>query len=90
MSYTKITPENADTLVVANSVMVHCSELLAENELNDIDFDFAIKVDRRDGDGVYLRVPGVTGFVPYISDTPRYTVDYLSNGYWWVKNVLTS
>lgn len=89
MIYTKVTPQNAYELVIADSILVHTSNII-ESYNNDSEFDFAIKVVQIIGSGAYIFVPGTADNLSWISSTPRFEIDFFTDGFWWQKTNSTS
>ncbi len=80
MRYVKITPENADVLVVDGSILAHCKEILPENEADEIIVDRVVDVDGRiDSKGVLIIMPDGT-------DSSKYEIDHFTDGTWWLED----
>ena len=80
MKYLKITTGNAGALLVDGAILAHCKEILPENELDEIATDITVDiVSRIDSKGVIIIMPDGT-------DSPRYEIDYFTNGNWWIED----
>jgi hypothetical protein len=84
MSYIKIKEDNIEELLANNNIAFHCAKLSNENELETIDSDFLVSVDRQpNNDGFFVRNPFHQD--PDKRRLTRYESNFFTTGYWWIK-----